>query len=299
MAPQLSLYFLGPPKLCLNNEPVKADRRKAVALLAYLAVNGSRQTRDSLSALLWPDYDQSKAFTNLRHTLWEIQQVIGENWLIADRETIELDPNADISLDVQQFESLLAQSLKEADSSVRISPLTASVKLYRNHFLTGFSLKDAPDFNEWAFAKSEDLRHQLSRALTMLSEDHSSLGQAEQAIPFARRLIALDPLNEASHRQLMQVYIQAGQHSAALKQYQACEQILRKELGLDPQHETRDLYKKIRKREITPVQVEKQKEKSTPLHNLPLQLSSFIGREKEQKTIAKLVSHHRLVTLTG
>src|SRR5215212_6400825 len=299
MPPQLSLSFLGPPQLCLNHQPVTADRRKAMALLAYLSVNGGRQTRDSLSALLWPDYDQSKAFTNLRHTLWEIQQVIGEGWLIADRETIELDPNADISLDVQQFEALLAQSLKETDSSVRISPLTDSVKLYRNHFLTGFSLKDAPDFNEWAFAKSEDLRHQLSRALTMLSEDHSALGKAEQAIPYARRLIALDPLNESSHRQLMQVYIQAGQHSAALKQYQICEETLRKELGIDPQPETRELYKKIRKRDIKPVQVEKSKERRAPSHNLPHQISSFIGREKEQKAIAKLIAGNRLVTLVG
>src|SRR5215207_3257270 len=105
MPPQLSLSFLGPPQLCLNHQPVTADRRKAVALLAYLAVNGSRQTRDSLSALLWPDYDQSKAFTNLRHTLWEVQQAIGDGWLMADRETIGIDPNADVSLDVRQFES--------------------------------------------------------------------------------------------------------------------------------------------------------------------------------------------------
>ena len=202
---------------------------------------------------------------------------------------------------MHQFETLVAQSRAYAqrDISIRIPLLSDAVKLYRNHFLTGFSLKDAPDFNEWAFAKSEELRHQLSRALVMLSEDYCTVGQAEQAIPYARRLITLDPLNESSHRQLMQVYIQAGQHSAALKQYQACEQILRKELGIDPQQETRDLYKKIRKREIKPVQAEKQKEKSAPSHNLPLQLSSFIGREKEQKAIAKLVSSHRLVTLTG
>jgi predicted ATPase len=97
----------------------------------------------------------------------------------------------------------------------------------------------------------------------------------------------------------MQVYIQAGQHSAALKQYQACEEILRRELGIDPQAETRELYKKIRRREIKPVQVEKQKEKRAPQHNIPFQLSNFIGREKEQKTIAKLLSSHRLVTLIG
>src|SRR5690349_9106439 len=299
MPSQLILNFLGPPQLFLDKESVAADRRKVVALLAYLAINEGRQTRDSLSALLWPDYDQSKAYTNLRHTLWEVQQAIGEGWLRADREAIEFDPNADLSLDVQQFQSLLAKTLAQQDTALRIDLLSEAVTLYRNHFLTGFSLKDAPGFNDWAFVKSEELRHQLARALATLSEDHCAIGQAQQAIPYARRLLSLDPLNEASHRLLMYIFIQDGQHSAALKQYQACEQILRKELGIDPQPETRELYKKIRKRELKPVQVEKQIAKPVPQHNIPLQLSSFIGREKEQKTISRLIGNHRLVTLIG
>src|SRR5918994_1148293 len=104
MPPQLSLYLLGPPQLCLNNERVTVNRRKALALLGYLAVSGSPQTRDSLSALFWPEYEQSKAFTNLRHTLWEVQQGIGAGWVLAERETIEVSPSADVSLDVNQFE---------------------------------------------------------------------------------------------------------------------------------------------------------------------------------------------------
>lgn len=299
MPAKLALNLLGTPQLYLNDEPVTTSRRKAMALLVYLAVNGNRQTRDSLSALLWPDYDQSRAFTNLRHILWELQQTIGERWIIADRETIELNTDADISLDVSQFESLLAQSRDQSDAELRAPLLTDAVKLYRNHFLTGFSLKDASGFNEWAFVKSEEFRHQLADALLRLSEDYCALGQLNQAIPYARRLIALDPLNEASHRQLMRLYIQSGQHSAALKQYQACEQVLRRELGIDPQPETRELYKKIRKREFTPIQVEGPKEKQTPQHNLPVQFSNFIGRENEQNEIKSLLSKRRLVTLVG
>ena len=299
MPSRLALHFLGPAQLYLDQKPVVTSRRKATALLAFLALRGGPQTRDSLSALFWPDYDQSRAFSNLRHILWEVQQAVGEGWIVADRETVAWNPDAELSLDVHEFESLLAKSRAQEDTAHRVPLLCEAVKLYRNHFLTGFSLRDAPDFNEWAFAKSEELKHQLAGALTMLSEDYCTLGQAEQAIPYARRLIALDPLNEASHRQLMQVYIQAGQHSAALKQYQACEQILRKELGIDPQPETREFYKKIRKREIKPGKVENQKEKRGPSHNLPLQLSSFIGREKEQRAISKLIASHRLVTLIG
>ena len=110
MSRRLALHLLGPPQLYLDSAPINTERRKAVALLAYLAIEREPHQRAALSALLWPDYDQSKAFTNLRHTLWEIQQSIGEDWLIADRETIGFNAEKDLWLDVRQFESLLAQS---------------------------------------------------------------------------------------------------------------------------------------------------------------------------------------------
>ena len=300
----LILQFLGLPQIYLDDKPVATDRRKAVALLAYLAVSDASHTRqkysrESLSALFWPDYEQSKAFSNLRRTIWEVNQVLGEGWLIAERESVQLNERAEIDLDVARFADLISQGRGQTDPALRVSLVRDAVELYRNHFLTGFSLKDAPTFNEWTFAESEDLRRKLSEGLVMLSEAYCALDQADQAIPYARRLVMLDPLNESAHRQLIEVYLQAGQHSAALKQYQTCEQILRKELNLDPQPETRALYKRIRKREAKQVQVEKSSETITPKHNLPLQLSTFIGREKEQGEILNLIARHRLVTLTG
>ena len=304
MSPRLVLEFLGSPQVHLDGQPVATDRRKAIALLAYLTANDAgghpqRYSRESLSALLWPDYEQSKAFTNLRRTIWEIHQALGEGWLIADRESLCWNEEADLDLDVACFESLLAQSRSQAETPLRVSLLTEAVDLYRNHFLTGFSLKDAHPFNEWAFARSEELKHKFGDTLAMLAESHCQLDQAELAIPYARRLVTLDPLNESAHRQLMEVYLQAGQHSAALKQYQVCEQILRKELNVDPQPETRALYKKIRMGDGKPVQVEEKPQASSPSNNLPFQLSTFIGREKQQSEILHLLSTRRLVTLVG
>jgi predicted ATPase/DNA-binding SARP family transcriptional activator len=312
MVPRLILQFLGLPQVLLDDKPLSTDRRKAIALLAYLAVNDvgrprQKYSRESLSALLWPDHEQTRAFSSLRTTLWELRQALGDGWLIAERESVQLNPDADpstgsgrrIDLDVARFRDLLSQSRQQNDQALRIPLLSEAVKLYRDHFLTGFSLKDAPNFNEWAFAESEDLRRKLAEALTMLLEAHCALGQADQAIPYARRLVALDPLNESSHRHLMEVYWQAGQHSAALKQYQACEQILRKELNLDPQPETRALYKKILKGDVKPVRVEKQIETVSPKNNLPVHLTTFIGREGEQDEIIHLVKRDRLVSLVG
>jgi len=133
----------------------------------------------------------------------------------------------------------------------------------------------------------------------LLTEDYCLLGDVESAVQYARRLVTLDPLNESAHRQLMQVYSQVGQHNAALKQYQTFEQTLRKEMGLDPQPETRALYKQIRKGEVKYFHAGIKRETITPQNNLPQQLTSFIGREQEQTEIVGLMARNRLVTLTG
>ncbi len=304
MSANLVLHLLGHPQLILKSLPLVINRRAVMALLAYLAVNNNDQirqkpTREFLSALLWPDYNQVKAFTNLRHTLWEIQKALGSGWLIADRETISLRADANLWVDVHRFESLLHESQVQNDVSLRIPLLTECVKLYRHHFLTGFTLKNAPTFDEWSLTKADELRHKLNEALTLLTEDYCLLGDGESALPYARRLVTFDPLNESAHRLLMQVYMQVGQQNAALKQYQTFEQTLRKELGLDPQPETRALYKQIRKGEIKQVEVGIRRETKTPQNNLPQQLTSFIGREQQQTEILSLMARNRLVTLTG
>lgn len=246
MSQRLALYLLGPPKLELNNEAVLIYRRKALALIAYLAVNRERYAREYLSALLWPDHDRAKAFTNLRHLLWETQQVIGDGWIASGREEIGLNPRADIWLDVAQFETLINQSHTQEIPVLRLALLIESAQLYRGYFMTGFSLRDAPHVNEWIFDRAEDLKERLACVLSLLSDDLCSSGQPREAIPYARRLVALDPLNEVSHRLLMEIYVEAGQHNAALKQYQACERTLRAELGVDPQPETRAFYRRLR-----------------------------------------------------
>lgn len=304
---RLTLELLGPPQLQLDNTPVTTSRRAVIALLAYLAVSDvnhpkQRHTRESLSALLWPNYDQSKALANLRHILWEVTQFVGDGWIITEHETIYLNPSADLTLDVTQFQSLLARASQQSDPALRIPLLVAAAKLYRDDFMSGFSLKDASSFNEWVLTESENLRRDLASALSMLVEDYSALNQTASAIPYAQRLIALDPINEAAHSQLMQLYVLIDQHTSAIQQYQTLQKLLRKELNVDPQPETRELYKKIRRGEIKPVSVEKKMvrmEKTAPKQNLPVHLTTFIGRERERDEICRLIAQNRLVTLIG
>jgi predicted ATPase len=304
---QLAIQLIGTPQFQLDQVPVTASRRAVIALLAYLAVSdlehpGQRHTRESLAVLLWTDYEPAKALGNLRHTLWEVTKFIGEGLIIPEHETIYLNPKTDLTLDLAQFQSLLRQASHESDPALRVPLLIDAAKLYRDDFLSGFSLKEGSNFNEWAFAKAESLRRDFVSVLQALVEGQSTLDQFLSAIPYAQHLVGLDPLNEAAHRKLMELYVFGDQQSAALQQYRVLEKLLRKELNLDPQPETRELYKSIRKGELKPVSDKHktlQLQKAKPKHNLPIHLTSFIGRERERNETARLVTQNRLVTLIG
>jgi DNA-binding SARP family transcriptional activator len=88
--------------------------------------------------------------------------------------------------------------------------------------------------------------------LEQLVAAYRSQSAWEDAIPYARRWVALDPLHEPAHRALMRLYAQAGQQAAAQRQYQECLRLLEAELGVEPEAETTALYESIRARQLAP-----------------------------------------------
>jgi predicted ATPase len=289
--PKLTLKLFGPPKAEMDGQPLATDRRKALALLAYLAVTGQAHTREKLAALLWPEHEGGKAFAYLRRTLWEINQMLGEGWVEADRETVALA--GAVELDVRVFEQ---KAVLSGEPCARVPQLAEAAELYTDHFLAGFNLKDAPEFDEWAYLQAESLRRQLAAVLEALANCHAK-NDAEAALPFARRWLELDTLNEAAHRALMLAYARTGQPAAAVRQYQECERVLKVELGVEPATETQRLFEEIKRGE-TSVQP---REKTARASNLPPPATRFIGREKQLNEIAELLSKPdcRLLTLTG
>ena len=111
--------------------------------------------------------------------------------------------------------------------------------------MAGFSLKDCREYDEWQFFQAEKLRGKLTNTLVRLSAHYANALEYETAIGYARRWLALDPLQEAAHRQLMSLFSQSGQRAAALRQYENCRQMLSDELGVEPSEETKELYQKI------------------------------------------------------
>ena len=247
----LKLFLLGPPRIERDETLLDIERRKAIALLIYLAVTGEGQRRDTLATLLWPNVDQSRARGALRRDLSVLNKALGQQWLVIDRETVSLSRDPEFWLDVDQFHLNLEACQTHNHPADEVCPaclplLTEAVALYRDDFLTGFTLRDSPDFDEWQFFQTESLRQVLATTLERLVRGYIALEDFDVAIPPARRRLALDPLHEPAHRQLMQLYAWTGQQAAAGRQYQICVEILAEELGVTPDPETTALYEHIR-----------------------------------------------------
>jgi DNA-binding SARP family transcriptional activator len=245
------MFFLGSPRIERDGEPLEIDTRKNVALVAYLAITDVRHTREGLATLLWPESEPRRARAILRRNLSTLRKALAGEWLVASRDTIGVDPDADYWLDVDHFRHLLGAwqvhgHPQDEVCSDCLADLAEAVDLYRGDFLEGFSLRDSAAFDDWQCFETEGLRQELASALQRLVEGYLARDEAEAAIPYARHWVALDPLHEPAHRHLMAAYAEAGQHAAALRQYQGCVRVLERELGLAPGPEITGLYRRVR-----------------------------------------------------
>ena len=253
--PDLALYLSGIPRIERDGWAVVLARHKALALLAYLAVTGTPHRRDALAAFLWPELDQTHARAALRRTLSSLHIALAGDWLAINRETIGLPPSPAVRLDVAQFRQLLAQCRGHGHPESAPCPdclplLAEAAALYRGDFLAGFTLRDAPAFDEWQFFETESLRRELAAALEQLACGYGERGEFETAVRYARRWLTLDSLHEPAHCQLMRLYAWAGQRQTALRQYAECVRLLERELGLPPQASTTELYTAIKENRL-------------------------------------------------
>lgn len=97
----LRLRLFGLPHFEASGGEVAFGRRRALALIAYLAVTRQPQSRDRLLGLLWPDFDPSSARNNLRRELSLLNALAGAPLLDADRQSVAIAPSSSLWIDVE------------------------------------------------------------------------------------------------------------------------------------------------------------------------------------------------------
>lgn len=234
---RLRVSLLGPPRIERAGEPIEPETRKATALLAYLAVTGRAEGRDRLAALLWPDSDEERARGAFRRTLSTLRTVLGGEHLMTDGVRVALEREG-LDCDVHRFHALIAAGR-----------LAEAVDTYTGDLLSGFSLRDSVEFDEWQSAESEALRRELAGILERLAHEERDNARA---IEHARRWLSVEPLNEAAHRALMRLYARSGDRAAALRQYRECARVLDRELGIASHRDTIALRDAIERGDAEP-----------------------------------------------
>jgi DNA-binding SARP family transcriptional activator len=234
----VKLRLLGPFEARLGaGLPLAFSTRRSQALLAYLALRpGRAHSRERIAALLWDQVPEARARQNLRQALSELRRVLkGSSALTITRDAVALRQEH-VDADVTAFARLLAE--KGADA------LERALALYRGELLEGLELEE-PAFEEWLRAERERLRALAAEGFAKLLDRRLQADAHDEALRVAKQLAELEPFHEPAHRALMRLYCRLGSRAAALRQYQVCVQVLRRELGAEPEEETRRLYEEI------------------------------------------------------
>ena len=260
------------------------------------------QPRDHLSALLWPESNPERSYANLRNTLGHLQKVLHQvrgqaqtAYLSITHNTLGLNQEADVDFDLKTVEH--AYELARAGRSSRSLPegsanlplLQSAASCQRGDFLAGFSLGDAPGFDDWVAIQREVWHRRLTLILDRLSEIQFARGEFAGVTETASHWIVLDALNEVAYRRKMQAHFAAGERGQALETYEACHTVLATELGIEPEPDTAALAERIRT-QTSPSHAHIIRSVPRPLHSdtsVAFLGNLFAGRTREFRMLVK------------
>jgi len=224
----LQVQVLGPLTVQRDGERVPLPQsKKTRGLLAYLAITGRSHRRDRLCSLLWDVAADPRGA--LRWSLSKIRPVVdseAKRCLVADRESVELELD-ESSLDWKWVRRELAAGI----DSISTERLLELEQVFEGELLEGLELLDFDEFTAWCAAEREHARTlhiQVLRALVDQLETNPA-----DALPHARELVRIDPLDETVRARLIRLLSRAGRPNEAKAQYESAARML-KELGTKP-----------------------------------------------------------------
>lgn len=284
MEPDLHIRLLGDFSLLYAGRLVASlSATRLQSLLAYLVLHRDvPQQRQHLAFLFWPDTTEAQARNNLRQLLHQLRQAFPavERFLSADVHMLYWHTDTPFSLDVAEFEQALAladAATRNNDQHALQAALAQADSLYRGELLLGC-------YDEWILSERERLRQRHRSALEQLLRLFETRGDTLTAISYARRLLALDPLSEDLYRRLMRLFALNNDRASALHVYHTCVSTLQREMGVDPDRATREVYEQLLKQEAVTIQ--------TIVHQpLPAPSPTLIGREREWKRLHDAWQH--------
>lgn len=208
--------------------------RKALALMAALAGAGARGVqRENVAALLWPDSEDSGRGA-LKQTIYELRQTLGNHSVVIGTAELALDPG-ELSSDVGELETAHARE-----------QWTRVMQLYAGPFLDRFHVRGSAEFDHWVDSRRARYGDFFRNALEKSARAAGQAGDHQTATVHWRRLAAEDPLNSRVALGLINALSIVGDPAGALTHYRVHEQLLREELGTQPDAAVKSAVDRIR-----------------------------------------------------
>ena len=120
--PFCQCYFLGVPHIIVDGHSVTLRQKKAVAILAYLSLDGNGKSREHLAAFFWPNAVPEKAYRSLRTAVWELNRSPVAPWLYSDRSTLAVRMDHTYWVDVVAIHNTLAARSAHGHNLAHIVP---------------------------------------------------------------------------------------------------------------------------------------------------------------------------------
>ncbi len=284
----IEFRLLGPLEVYRDGELVDVPGAKPRALLAMLLLHvGEVVSADRLIDAVWGERPPRTAGNTLQAHVAALRRVLGSDVVLTRAPGYELRREQS-DLDIVRFEDQAAAGHAAlADNPDRASRLlTQALALWRGPALADFVFES---FAQAEGARLDDLR---LAALEDRIEADLALGRHAQAVPELEALLTEHPLRERLAGQLIVALYRSGRQAEASRVFHAIRTHLSDELGMQPQPALRELHDRI-------LEQDPALGWAAPDHNLPAELTSFVGRARELDEIDALLHRTRLLTLTG
>ncbi|MGB5301621.1 MAG: BTAD domain-containing putative transcriptional regulator, partial [Gemmatimonadota bacterium] len=220
----ISLQLLGGASIRTDQGPVTGEAAQArrIALLALLAVTPNGAVgREKLIGSLWPDVDPERGRHLLSEAVYQLRKALGADSLISEGDTLRLDSRA-VTCDAVAFEALANRGEHQA-----------ALEAYPGPFLDGFTVRNAPDFEQWAESERrrlEDLAAEAREALALECEGSKDYLAAAR---HWKRLIAHDPYNSRYVVRRMWALASSGDPGNAIQESEEHARLLREDLDAE------------------------------------------------------------------
>lgn len=225
----ISVRLLGEPLVKFNGEKVYFPYKKSEGLFYYVCINKQISREDAIN-IFWADNDEKSARKNLRDAIYKIKKTLcNDIFISASKTIIELNNEIDITIDTDN-----------------ISPENILL-LYNNHFLHNFLVKNCYDYEAWITEKRIEYKNIYIKAVIKKVNELANVKDFNSIQKYSSILIENDPYNEKTYRYLMKIYALSGEYNKAVKIYYDLTEILKKDLDISPEINTKKMFRDILK----------------------------------------------------